>query len=198
MRVSADVEGKRALRSSVRATRAALGRVERDRQSAVITRQLLVDVDVVSAQTIHVYLSMSTEVDTARFIRAQLSLGKCIVVPWMNPDRTMSTSMLLADDLESIAEIGPLKVPQAETFRPTEPGCWDVVVVPLVAATLEGDRLGNGAGHYDRLLTQWARPSIGLALSAQIVDSLPLEPHDVRLTRVLTATAESSPFRLAD
>lgn len=171
----------------MRAARAALGTVERDRQSAVITRLLLADPDVISAQTVHVYLAMPAEVDTMQFIRAHISLGKRVVVPWMNDDRTMGASELVAPDLDSISEVGPLKVPQAPVFRPVEDGCWDVVVVPLVAATMDGDRLGNGAGHYDRLLTMWPRPAIGVALSVQIVESLPLEPHDVRLTRVITA-----------
>lgn len=178
---------KRTLRTSVRVARAALGAAERDRQSAVITRLLLADLHVISAHTIHVYLAMPVEVDTTQFIRAQISLGKRVVVPWMNDDRTMGASELLVPDLDSVTEVGPLRVPQAPVFRPVEDGCWDVVIVPLVAATRAGDRLGNGAGHYDRLLTTWPRPAIGVALSAQIVESLPLEPHDVRLTRVVTA-----------
>jgi 5-formyltetrahydrofolate cyclo-ligase len=180
-------ETKDELRRSVRAARRSLGFAERDRQSALITRELMIDADVISAQTIHVYLAMAVEVDTSQFIRAQMSLGRRIIVPWMNSDRTMGASELLASDLGSITEVGALRVPQAPVFRAVEEGCWDVVIVPLVAATLAGDRLGNGAGHYDRLLTTWPRPAIGVALSAQVVESLPLEPHDVRLTRVITA-----------
>ncbi len=187
--MTAPTDPKRALRSAVRAARAALGSAERDRQSAIITRQLLVDPDVISAQTIHVYLAMPVEVDTLQFIRVQMSLGKQIVVPWMHEDRSMGASELLLADLQSINEVGPLRVPQAPLLRPVDDGCWDVVVVPLVAATLAGDRLGNGAGHYDRLLTSWPRPAIGVALSAQIVDSLPIESHDIQLTRLLTASS---------
>jgi 5-formyltetrahydrofolate cyclo-ligase len=130
---------------------------------------------------------MPTEVDTMQFVRALLSLGKRVVVPWMNPDRTMSASDLLVEDLGSITELGPLRVPQAPVLRPVDPGDWDVVIVPLVAATRAGDRLGNGAGHYDRLLTAHPRPAYGVALSVQVLDAVPLEPHDVRLTALITA-----------
>jgi 5-formyltetrahydrofolate cyclo-ligase len=68
-----------------------------------------------------------------------------------------------------------------------------VVIVPLVAATLAGDRLGNGAGHYDRLLSQWPRPAIGVALSVQLVDTVPLEPHDIRLTKLIAAQTPPEP-----
>jgi 5-formyltetrahydrofolate cyclo-ligase len=84
--------------------------------------------------------------------------------------------------------LGKLRVPQAPHHRPVEDGRWDLVIVPLVGATLTGERIGNGAGHYDRLLSTWPRTSVGLALSAQIVLALPLEPHDIRLTHLITAT----------
>jgi hypothetical protein len=62
--------------------------------------------------------------------------------------------------------------------------------------TLSGARLGNGAGHYDRLLSRWPRHAIGLALSVQVVPSLPTEPHDVVLDEVVTAPGSggSLPF----
>lgn len=64
----------------------------------------------------------------------------------------------------------------------------DVVIVPLLAFTAEGDRLGQGGGHYDRWLSDHAVPRIGLAWDMQLVDSLPLEPHDRRLDAVVTPT----------
>jgi 5-formyltetrahydrofolate cyclo-ligase len=178
---------KTELRTKVRRARKEFPPEHRDHESAIITRKLLLLHEVIGARGIHVYLAMPTEVDTASFIRSVMSLGKRVVVPWMNPDRTMSASELLAGDLGSISEVGPLRVPQAPTLRPVEPGDWDVVIVPLVAATRAGDRLGNGAGHYDRLLAAHPRPAIGVALSVQILDAVPLEPHDVRLTALITA-----------
>jgi len=63
----------------------------------------------------------------------------------------------------------------------------DVVVVPGVAFTVDGDRLGQGGGWYDRFLPA-VRPectTVGVAFAEQIVDSLPIEPHDVRIDRVV-------------
>jgi 5-formyltetrahydrofolate cyclo-ligase len=180
---------KQHLRRQLRSERAAFPTAERDRESALITIQVLSLPEIISAQTIHVYLAMRTEVATLPLIRALIASGKQIVVPWMNEDGTMSPSAFHLEDIGGIVEIGKLRVPQAPVLRPVEAGCWDVVVVPLVGATLAGDRIGNGAGHYDRLLTGWPRPSIGVALSVQIVEQLPLEPHDVRLTHLITAPA---------
>ena len=69
-----------------------------------------------------------------------------------------------------------------------DPGSVDVVVVPGVAFTRDGDRLGQGGGWYDRFLCRLGpgAVSIGVCFVEQVVDELPLEPHDVRVDRVVT------------
>jgi 5-formyltetrahydrofolate cyclo-ligase len=71
----------------------------------------------------------------------------------------------------------------------------DVAFVPLLGFTREGHRLGQGGGHYDRLLT--AHPEIvpiGLAWDCQLLDALPLEEHDRPLRGVITPTRFYGPF----
>ena len=66
-----------------------------------------------------------------------------------------------------------------------DPASLDVVVVPGLAFTPDGRRLGQGGGHYDRFLRQ-LRPgclTIGAAFAEQIVDDLPHEDHDERVGR---------------
>lgn len=64
-----------------------------------------------------------------------------------------------------------------------------LVVVPLVAFTAAGGRLGQGGGHYDRWLAAHPEvPAIGLAWDCQLADDLPLEDHDRRLAAVVTPT----------
>ena len=65
----------------------------------------------------------------------------------------------------------------------------DAVFVPLVGFTAQGERLGQGGGHYDRWLA--ANPTtmaIGLAWDCQKVDTLPTEVHDRYLAAVVTPT----------
>ncbi len=64
----------------------------------------------------------------------------------------------------------------------------DLVIVPGVAFTVSGDRLGQGGGWYDRFLPHLRRgcPAIGVAFAEQILPRLPTEPHDVRVDRVVT------------
>jgi 5-formyltetrahydrofolate cyclo-ligase len=88
---------------------------------------------------------------------------------------------------------GPHGIPQlppdADVVRP------DLLFVPLVGFTADGYRLGQGGGHYDRwLAANPGVPAIGLAWDCQLVDSLPLEPHDHPLAAVVTPTRLYGPF----
>lgn len=62
------------------------------------------------------------------------------------------------------------------------------VVVPGVAFDRRGNRLGHGAGYYDELLSRVPadRPRIGVALEEFVVDELPVEPHDISMTHLVT------------
>ena len=69
-----------------------------------------------------------------------------------------------------------------------DPAAVDVVIVPGVAFTPDGARLGQGGGWYDRFLVK-VRPdctSIGVGFDLQVVDMLPTEPHDIRLDSIVT------------
>lgn len=63
-----------------------------------------------------------------------------------------------------------------------------VVLVPGLLFDETGGRLGHGAGYYDRLLPQLAPgiSCIGIAPQSHIVEIVPADPHDVRMTHVAT------------
>ena len=63
------------------------------------------------------------------------------------------------------------------------------LLVPLLAVDARGNRLGYGAGHYDRTLAELGSVlKIGLAWDCQVVDALPAEPWDVPLDWIATPT----------
>jgi 5-formyltetrahydrofolate cyclo-ligase len=84
-------------------------------------------------------------------------------------------------------ELGPYgHLQPAGEAQPVTP---DLVIVPLLAFTADGARLGQGGGHYDRWLAENpVVPAVGLAWDCQLVDGLPLEPHDRLLRAVVTPT----------
>lgn len=89
---------------------------------------------------------------------------------------------------------GPLGIPQPPAGAPEiNP---DLLLVPLLATTLDGVRLGQGGGYYDRALTalraQGPVTAVGLAWEAQIADFLPQAAWDQRLDMI------AAPRRLVD
>ena len=112
---------------------------------------------VAAASTVMLFTDVPGEPETATFIRWCTANGKSVVLPEDSP--------------------------------PPDPTSIDVVIVPGVAFTAAGDRLGQGGGWYDRFLMR-LRPeavTIGVAFTPQIVHSLPVEPHDIQVDKVITA-----------
>ena len=96
-------------------------------------------------------------------------------------------------DEEDLA-VGPYGILQPFDDAPAlEP---DVLFVPLIGFTADGQRLGQGGGHYDRWLADHpvATP-IGLAWDCQLVENLPREEHDRQLTAIVTPTRFYGPLQ---
>jgi 5-formyltetrahydrofolate cyclo-ligase len=113
-----------------------------------------------SARNVMLFTSVPGEPDTSRFAQWCATLGKHVVAP--DPD------------------------PTAEF--PADPRSIDVVIVPGLAFTASGERLGQGGGWYDRFLAETREDCtvIGVAFAEQIVDEIPCEPHDRRVDVVVT------------
>ncbi len=81
-----------------------------------------------------------------------------------------------------------IREPVFDQARVIPPDTFDLILVPGVAFTANGDRLGRGGGFYDRLLATpgFRAFKVGVCFDRQVLDSLPLEPHDQRVHRVAT------------
>jgi 5-formyltetrahydrofolate cyclo-ligase len=82
-----------------------------------------------------------------------------------------------------------------ETAEPVTP---DLILTPLLAFDVEGGRLGQGGGYYDRTFA--ALPDairIGVAYAGQAVERVPMQAHDVRLDGVLTEAGYRSIKRIS-
>ena len=59
------------------------------------------------------------------------------------------------------------------------------MIVPGLAFTKSGQRLGRGGGFYDRLLSRYSGKSLGICFHEQVKAELPLQAHDHRVSEVL-------------
>jgi 5-formyltetrahydrofolate cyclo-ligase len=84
-----------------------------------------------------------------------------------------------------------LREPTGARLGPEAVGAARLVLVPGLAADRTGTRLGRGAGHYDRTLPL-AAPNVPLVIvlnDEELVERLPAEPHDRRVTAALLPDA---------
>ena len=78
-------------------------------------------------------------------------------------------------------------IPEPQGGAEILPEAGDIMLLPGLAFTLDGERLGYGGGYYDRYLAALAeRPlCIGICFKEQLVESLPAEPTDQRVDLLL-------------
>ena len=184
-------------RKGMRIRRRAVPVAEREEASAQICRQLIARADVKAAMAARsafaVYLALPDEIDLAPFVE-RLWAAEC---PVLLPAWRDGAYVLARYRRETALVAGPMGVrePQREEGGNgcvPEPAVW---IVPGLAFTHAGARLGYGGGWYDRFLAA-ARPeavSIGVAYAFQIVDSIPSEPHDIPLTAVVSVPLPQPP-----
>lgn len=182
--------GKKALRQAMKLRRREVAQDCRRELSVAICRRILEREDVRSAvagaRTFAVYLASADEIDLTELI-GRLWVAKCrVAVPAWRDGRYLLAEYTPATRLKP----GPMGIPEPEDCGGDPVGESEVAVwvVPGLAFSPEGARLGYGGGWYDRFLG-CAAPSavsLGVAYPFQLVDELPLEPHDRPLTAVVT------------
>ncbi len=174
------------LRALLAERRGALDADQRRAASAAITRHLVHHPDWAAAQTVAAFASIRSEVQTQDILNAALSAGKRLVLPVTvgRGHRLVLRQVLRLDDLVPGSFRVPEPPPTAQEVHPNE---VDLFVVPGLGFDLHGNRLGYGAGYYDRTLA--AAPQarrVAICFACQIVDALPAEAHDQPMHAVIT------------
>ena len=177
---------KNSIRAKMRARRREMSLEDKAAAEADICQKLLalVNVDMPEA-TVAVYLASPDEISLDGFIKQALQAGRRIVAPRWN-GRTYQLARLKGLD-ETCLRNGPMGIREPiveDIVLPQDVGVW---LVPGLAFTADGRRLGYGGGWYDRLLAMASSSSakLGIAYQFQMLDDLPCEPHDMKLTAIV-------------
>ncbi len=184
------VDAKLQLRASMKARRAAIPTVLRAERSLQVAERGLswLTPSPLPQAIISGFLAIGDELDTAPLLVALHHRGHPLCLPVMQGRdkpllfRTYAPGDALATAVWGIRE----PFPEKAALEP------DILLVPLLAADLQGHRLGYGGGFFDRTLTvlRQKKPviAIGLAFEEQVVDAVPHLDYDERLDWVLTPT----------
>ncbi|PSC06971.1 5-formyltetrahydrofolate cyclo-ligase [Alsobacter soli] len=176
---------KAAIRQEVLARRDALSDHDRARFSAALAEHALPFRAAIHEGPVSGFWPIRSEVDPRPLMRLFAAHGAELCLPVVRKAGMVFRSYRFGDALVS-AGFGLSEPPEsAPQSRPR------VMLTPLAAFDRRGDRIGYGAGYYDRAIARFlgdGRPLtiVGLAFSLQEVERVPAEPHDRRLDWILT------------
>lgn len=134
------------------------------------------------AKTVLMYLGIKSEFDPTPLVEAALSMDKTVVLPRIQrAENRLEIRQVRSLNEDLVSGVWGLKEPNPLRCPEIEPARLDCILVPGVAFDLQGNRMGYGAGFYDRLLSdpELVAPRIAACFPEQLVDSIPTEAHDL-------------------
>ena len=178
-------ERKKGLRQKMLAMRRALSANETESRSSSLKENILSLPEYKNAKKIMAFLAMKGESNLDGFIRQALLDGKEVYIPVCLPERQMEAGRLI--DMEH-SEKGPLGLRNLPAgYEVTSPESLDLVLIPGLAVSQEGIRLGMGAGYYDRYLARVPfEKRVGALWDFQVIPDIPSEPFDQKIAKIVT------------
>lgn len=181
---------KQAMRSRIRAERRLRNEAQRQADADALASLLLELPEIGAARCVAAYASMPSEPGTTPLRRALREAGIRVLLPVVLGDGNLDWAQ---DDgeLRSAPGLGGPE-PDGPLLGLEGVGLADVVITPALAVDTLGNRLGQGAGYYDRTLRliQASVPVFSLVHEGEVLDAaiepVPVEPHDLPVDAVVT------------
>jgi 5-formyltetrahydrofolate cyclo-ligase len=130
-------------------------------------------------------------------VRSEISLES---LPHLMPKTRFLTTRVNANHVLTLHDFASATVPnkygilEPNSDEPSvDPAVVDTVLVPGLAFGRDGSRLGYGAGFYDRLLVKMRCPLVGVTRHDLLLEQVPTEHHDVRMTYLVLETGILKP-----
>lgn len=174
---------KKNIREKILALRDGIDRYTRSKNDERIVSKIINSSFYKEAKSIFCFIGFGSEVNTTGIIEDALRSGKKVYVP-----RVINKEMkvIRIDSLDNLKPgvFGILEPEDGEELN----GDCDLILMPGVAFTKEGKRLGYGGGYYDKYLAQYNSNTlkIAIAYSIQVVDFIPTESYDKTVDYIVT------------
>jgi 5-formyltetrahydrofolate cyclo-ligase len=140
------------------------------------------------ASIVMLYMPLAHEIDTTLLAIRCFQRSKVVCVPKVEGQRRDMSVIEVSSFDDRFMEVDEHGVRTPRRGRLVVPSMIDLVVVPGLAFDTQGRRLGRGGGYYDRFITRLRRSAttVGFAFDDQIVESVPVNDHDVSVDLLVT------------
>lgn len=171
---------KSLLRKEVRVRLSSLTSAEIQDRSSAICHDVNAHLAVSGAKTVAMFSPLHDEPQIWPLIE---ELAKVMLVALPRVEGDYMQFYPYSGELSS----GAYGIMEPAQGNPVMPGEIDVIIVPGVAFTNKGARMGRGKGFYDRYLSQtdFCGLKLGVCFKEQLIGELPLEEHDVKMDAVI-------------
>ena len=171
------------LRKILRERRDGMSEEDVLQSSRIITDTLLESDLFQNCNSLFAYLDVRNEVHTRPLIDFCFKKGKPVFVPVTQKDEMFFSEIHCFSELEDSL----YGIPSPKNPIPTEPDSGSLFVVPGLGFDKCGNRIGYGAGFYDKYLCCRSRLHlVGFCFESQLEDELPADKNDIRMDSVLT------------
>jgi len=186
-------EEKRLARKQAAEAIRALSKDDRSLKSTAACARLIDVPQVRDARTILLYAPLPDELDIWPALHAFAEAGKRVILPKCRPEEREVLCIEIGD-LKNDLVRGTFNILEPKSDHGVGLAELDVVIAPARAFDNEGNRLGRGAGYYDRFFIKTGLRAFkcGIAFDCQILPAIPMMEHDVPVDVVAT---ESRLFR---
>ncbi len=175
---------KKALRKEIREQKRAMTEEMIVSKSEKLAELFIASEAYQKATAIYGYLPYNQEVRTVPMLERAMRDGKRVAVPKCYGDEMRFIWM---DDLSKV-EKGYAGIPEPVADEPVAEDETALVLMPGMAFTKEGLRMGYGGGFYDKFLaSEPGHPTLALCYDFQMVDTIPTEEYDIPVDCVLWA-----------
>lgn len=173
-----NMEDKKKIRKKMLSMRDALKKRTVSSASEAACDKIMALEEYKRAESIFLYIAFRNEISLNKLIEAALSEGKRLYIPVIE-NNVMKTAVYKPELCDG--PFGTKEPAQKEYYD----GNFDLSIIPAVACDMLGGRLGFGGGYYDKFLESKMTCKVAPIYNFQLVDELPLMPHDILMNIVI-------------
>ena len=184
-------QAKNEIRQDIIKKRGELGGLEKNEKSLAISKRLFGMDEFKKSKTVFCFLSTLFEVQTEKIIRESLRLGKQVLVPLLDPEEgNLQASRIPSLDIDFMIGKYGIKQPTLKSRDIVACSNIDFVVVPGLAFDNIGNRIGYGAGFYDKFFKKISSGVTRVAVSYdfQLFNLVPHSDLDEPVHFLITET----------